>query len=163
MPDSPTADIKLETLSGHTHTVAEWLVVFNLMGVVIDPYTHQSGWILPTAARLFAVYEEADVRCAFVVCSDAQGARSFLGRFADDYLVLLDPEREFVRSLGLERLPALVHVAQDASVVGAAQGWKPEEWTAVIDGIEEAMDWRSRPVLPTIDDPGNFEGTPALG
>jgi len=161
--DAPSTDIKLETLSGHTHTLGEWLVVFNLMGVVIDPYTHQSGWILPTASRLFVVYEEADVRCAFVVCSDAEGARSFLGRFADEHFVLLDPEREFVRSLGLERLPALVHLAQDASVLGSAQGWNAAEWSDVIDGVEDAMDWRARPVLPTAEDPGNFEGTPALG
>ncbi len=161
--DTPTPDIKLETLTGHTHTLAEWLVVFNLMGVVIDPYTHQSGWILPTAARLFLVYEEADVRCAFVVCSDAQGARSFLGPYANDHLVLLDPERQLVRSLGLERLPALVHIAQDTSVVGSAQGWNAQEWKAVIDGVEEAMDWWARPVLPTPEDPGNFAGTPALG
>ena len=160
---TPSADIKLATLTGHMHTLAEWLVMFNLMGVVIDPYTHPSGWILPTASRLFGVYDEADVRCAFVVCSDADDARSFLGPFADERLVLLDPAREFARSLGLERLPALVHLAQDASVLGAAQGWDAAEWSAVIDGIEAAMDWRARPVLPTADDPGSFEGTPALG
>ena len=31
-----------------------------------------------------------------------------------------------------------------------------------IDGVEEAMAWRSRPLLPTPQDPGAFEGTPAL-
>lgn len=160
---APSTDIKLETISGHGHTLAEWLMVFNLMGVVIDPYTHQSGWILPTASRLFLVYEEADIRCAFVVCSDAEGARSFLGNFADEHLVLLDPDREFVRSLGLERVPALVHLAQDASVLGSAQGWNAEEWSEVISGVEDVMDWRARPVLPTAEDPGSFEGTPALG
>ena len=158
-----SVDIKLETLSGHAHTLGEWLVVFNLLAVVIDPFTHQSGWILPTASRLFLVYEEADVRCAFVVCSDAEGARTFLGRFADEHLVLLDPEREFVRSLGLERVPALVHLAQDASVLGSAQGWDADEWSTVINVVEEVMDWRARPVLPTAEDPGSFEGTPALG
>ncbi len=159
----PSADIKLETITGHGHTLAEWLVVFNLLVVIIDPYTRQSGWILPTASRVLFHYEEADIRCAFVVCSDADGARSFLGRFADEHLVLLDPDREFVRALELEQLPALVHLAQDTSVLGSAQGWDAEEWYEVITGVEEVMDWRMRPVLPTEGDPGNFEGTPALG
>ena len=162
MLEVPPTDIKLETVTGHGHTLAEWLVVFNLLGVVIDPYTVQSGWILPTASRLFMVYEEADVRCAFVVCSDAEGARSFLGRFADEHLVLLDPERELVRALGLARLPAIVHLAQDASVFGCAEGWDAQEWSEVIAGVEEHMDWRARPVLPTPDDPGSFKGTPAI-
>ncbi|WP_419946449.1 hypothetical protein [Candidatus Poriferisodalis sp.] len=159
----PATDIKLETITGRGHTLAEWLVVFNLLVAVIDPYTRQSGWILPTASRVLFHYEEADIRCAFVVCSDAEGARSFLGPFADKHLVLLDPDREFVHALDLERLPALLHLAQDASVLGSAQGWNAGEWYDVITGVEEAMDWRARPVLPTADDPGNFEGTPALG
>ena len=90
-------------MSGHGHTLGEWLVVFNLLAVVIDPYTHQSGWILPTASRIFRHYEEADMRCAFVTCCDAKGARDFLGRLADEHLVMLDPDREFVRSLGEHR------------------------------------------------------------
>ncbi len=160
---APSADIRLETMSGRGHTLGEWLVVFNLLAVVIDPYTHQSGWILPTASRIFLHYEEADMRCAFVACCDAEGARSFLGRLADEHLVLLDPDREFVRSLGVERLPALVHLAQDASVLGSAQGWNAQEWSSVIARAEETMDWRVRPVMPAPGDPGNFEGTPALG
>lgn len=158
-----SADITLETTSGHGHTLGEWLTVFNLLAVVIDPYTHQSGWILPTASRLFLHYEEADIRCAFVACCDAEGARSFLGGFAAEHLVLVDPDRELVRSLGIERLPALVHLAQDASVLGSSQGWNAREWSSVIAGVEETMDWRVRPVMPAPGDPGSFEGTPALG
>lgn len=137
--------------------------MFNLLAVVIDPYTHESGWILPTADRLFSHYDEADIRCVYVVASDGEGARQYLGKYASEQLVLVDPEREFISSLGLERLPALVHVGQDANLLGAAEGWNPEEWSKVIDGVEEAMAWRARPLLPISTDPGLFEGTPAMG
>ncbi len=160
---APSPDIVLETSNGHPQTLNEWLTVFNLLVVVLDPFTYQSGWIIPTAARLFDHYEEADVRCAFVLTSDADGAKSFLGQYADQYLVLIDPKREFVRSLGLERLPALVHVDQNCAVAGAAQGWIGGEWAQVLYNLEEDMSWRTRPVIPAPGDPKQFEGTPALG
>lgn len=161
MPGVATADIELATVTGHSQTLGEWLTMFNLLAVIIDPYTHQSGWIIPTADRLFDIYEEADVRCAFVVTSDADGAREFVGPYADNNLVLIDPERSFTKFTEVEALPALVHVDQNASVVSAATGWDPAEWTDVLIKLEDYMDWRARPQIPGPLDPGPFEGTPA--
>lgn len=160
---APSSDIALATPDGHSQTLGEWLTVFNLLAVVLDPFTRHSGWIIPTAARIFDHYEEADVRCAFVLTNGVNGTLSYLGKYANQNLVLLDPQREFVRSLELETLPALVHIGQDCSVAGSAQGWVPSEWSEVLANLEKAMSWRTRPVLPTADDPGRFEGTPALG
>ncbi len=97
-----------------------------------------------------------------LVTGNGDGARQYLGKYADSWLVLTDENREFVGSLSLERIPALVHIGQDGSLVGFAEGWDPAEWRSVLDGVEEAMAWRSRPLLPTPQDPGAFEGTPAL-
>lgn len=163
MATDPSGDLKLATITGHEQTLDEWLIVFNMLVVVIDPYTYESGWILPTAGRLFGTYDEADIRCAFVVASDAEGARSYLGPFADRHLVLLDEDRSLIGALGLERLPAIVHLSQDATVTGCAEGWNPAEWSEVLAGVEEDMDWYSRPLLPAAGDPGAFEGTPAAG
>ena len=163
VPKDPSIDLTIATDRGDEQTLSQWLTTFNMLAVVIDPYTYESGWILPTADRLFGHYEEADIRCVFVVASDGDGARQYLGKFAPDYLVLVDPDREFIGSLGLERLPALVHLGQDGNLLGSAEGWDPKEWSAVIDGVEDAMAWRSRPLIPTSKDPGRFEGTPALG
>jgi len=157
-----TADLTIEDLSGYKASVEDRLVMFNLLLVAIDPYTHQSGWILPTAARLFGHYQEADIRCAFLVTGDAEGARSYLGPYADEFLVFLDQERMLVESLEIEYLPALVHLRQDASVAASAEGWNAENWLTVIDGVEQSMAWYSRPVLPAAGDPGPFAGTPAL-
>jgi hypothetical protein len=158
-----SGDNSISAISGHKQTLAEWLTTFNILAVVIDPYTHQSGWILPTAARLFGHYEEADIRCCFVVTSEAEGAAEYLGPFGRDFLVLLDPERKLVAEMGLETVPAIVHINQDGSVAGSAEGWQPAEWSEVLAGVEEDMDWRSKPILPGSKDPGAFEGTPAAG
>ena len=163
MPNDPSSDITLATDGGEEQTLSQWLTTFNMLAVVVDPYTYESGWILPTADRLFGHYEEADIRCVYVVASDGAGAREYLDKFAPGRLVLVDPDRELISSLGLERLPALVHIGQDATLLGSAEGWDPTEWREVIDGVEAAMDWRSRPLIPTAKDPGSFEGTPALG
>ena len=158
----PSAQLEVADLSGYESTLADRLMMFNMLAVVIDPYTHQSGWILPTAARLFNHYNQADVRCCFVVASDAEGAQSYLGPFADDHLVLLDPDRELIGSLELEYLPAIVHLRQDASLAGAAEGWNPAGWLEVLDGVEATMAWRAKPQLPAQGDPAPFAGTPAL-
>ena len=149
-------------MDGAKQTLSQWLTYFNLLTVVLDPYTHESGWIIPTADRIFAHYKGADVRCAFLVTSDGDGARKYLGKYSKERLILIDEHRELVSSLGLERLPALAHIAQDGSLVGFAEGWNPSDWRGGLTGVEEAMAWRSRPLLPGPEDPGAFEGTPAL-
>ena len=80
-------------MDGAEQTLAQWLTYFNLLTVIIDPYTHESGWIIPTADRIFAHYEEADIRCAFVVTGDGDGARQYLGKYAEKWLVLTDQDR----------------------------------------------------------------------
>ena len=149
-------------MDGAAQPLSQWLTAFNLLIVVVARSTHESGWIIPTAHRIFTHYEEADVRCAFLATSDGAGARQYLGRYAQECLVLVDPNRELVRSLGFERLPALAHIAQDGSLAGSAEGWNPQDWKSVLTGVEEAMAWRSRPLLPDSEDPGAFEGTPAF-
>jgi len=158
----PSTQLIVATMDGVEQTLSQWLTTFNLLTVVLDPYTHESGWIIPTADRVFAHYEEADIRCAFLVTSDGDGAREYLGKYSKKWLVLVDRNRELVRSLGLERLPALAHIAQDGSLVNSAEGWNPADWRGVLAGVEEAMAWRSKPLLPAPEDPGAFEGTPAL-
>ncbi|NOX32057.1 MAG: hypothetical protein GXP35_18745 [Actinobacteria bacterium] len=163
MATDPSPDIELIDLSGYSAPLGVRLSMFNMLSVVIDPYTHQSGWIIPTAARLFWHYQEADIRCGFIVASDADGARSYLDSYVDAHQVLLDPDRELISSMELQSLPALVHIRQDASLAACAEGWDAADWRVVLDGVEEAMDWRSKPALPITGDPGSFAGTPALG
>ena len=46
-------------------------------------------------------------------------------------------------------------------MVGAAEGWDPPEWHAVVTKLAEMMAWIA-PVVPAPGDPGPFKGTPAL-
>jgi hypothetical protein len=163
VPSDPAADLQIASVTrDQPQTLAAWVTLFHLLGVVLDPYTLESSWIIQTASRIFAHYREADVRTAYIVTSDAEGARAFLGPYAQDWLVLLDPNRELVKGIGLERLPALVHIRQDVTVAGVAEGWNPEAWSEVLGGVERVMAWRAQPVLPHPADPGPFAGTAAL-
>lgn len=160
---TPPSDIKLRDLKGNEYTLAEWVLLFNLAVTVIDPYTHESSWILRTAARIMRHYDQSDIRVAFLATCDEDGARQFLGPFADEFLVFVDPDRAFVEACELERLPAFCHFRQDAELHGSAEGWDPEEWNKVVLGIEQDMAWRSLPQLPQPGDPRSYHGSPALG
>ena len=143
--------------------MSQLLTTFHLLLVVLDPYTNESSWILPTAARVIRTFEQADVRVAFLVAADNEAdARQFLGPLAREVQTFVDAKREMVKALGLERLPALVHLDLAGGVAGAAEGWHPAEWRAVTENLARIMSW-SAPSLPTAKDPGPFAGSPALG
>jgi hypothetical protein len=157
-----SADLKLTTIDGETRTFGEWSTTFHLASVVIDPYTNQSAWALPTAARILRDFRDAAVRVNFIVTSDADDAHAFLGPLADEIFVFVDPERSVVKALGLTQLPAFVFVLADGSVRAAAEGWDPLAWRRVAEAIADVSAW-SRPAIPERDDPAAFAGSPALG
>ena len=43
---------------GETRTIDEWLITFQLLGVVLDPFTYESSWIIDTAIRIFRVFQD---------------------------------------------------------------------------------------------------------
>lgn len=162
MATDPPADLELTPLNGQPQTVQGWLTMFHLVVVVLDPFTHESAWILKTVARILRIYEEADCRVALMVTATPAEARMFLGPYAEDFLTFADPDRTAVKALGLERLPALVHIRQDLSIAGASEGWNPLEWKAITENLSKAMRW-TKPVIPAPGDPAPYEGTPAAG
>jgi len=158
----PPADLELAPLNGQPQTIQGWLTMFHLVMVVLDPFTHESAWILKTVSRILRIYEEADCRVALMVTATPAEAKMFLGPYAEDFLTFADPDRTAVKALGLERLPALVHIRQDLSIAGASEGWDPPEWKAITDNLSRAMSW-SKPLIPAPGDPAPYEGTPAAG
>ncbi len=154
------ADVSLAAISGGPYTLSEWVTTFHLVMVVIDPYTAESAWILDTAGRILSAFRGADCRVAWLVTANEADARTFLGPWANELLTLLDPDRALVKSLELSHLPALVHIRQDLSVAGVAEGWRPAEWQAVTDQLGDSMSW-SKPRLPAAGDPTPFVGSPA--
>ncbi|NBO32872.1 MAG: hypothetical protein EBV02_00655 [Actinobacteria bacterium] len=158
---TPSPDTVLQPLEGESRPLHEWLTTFHLMSVVVDPYTNESAWVLKTARRVLAQFAGSSVRANYVVTADANDARSFLGPLASEALVFCDPDRSFVKQLGLTHLPAFVFLRIDGNVVASAQGWNPKEWRAVADEVARTVAW-SKPLIPAPGDPGAFTGTPAL-
>lgn len=159
--DAAPGELELAPLKGEARTLEEWLTTFQLVFVAIDPFTHESAWILETAGRILREYRGADCRVAWLVTGTPDEARRFLGPWAQEVLTFTDPDREAVKAFGLEALPALVHVRQDHTVLGAAEGWDPTEWRDITTELSKRMSW-SKPNVPDLGDPAPFEGSPAL-
>jgi hypothetical protein len=158
---NPSLDVVLNSLSGESRPLEEWMTMFNLASVLLDPYTNESSWILKTAARILSGFRGADVRVNFVLTCGPDDARAFLGPLTEEFLVFCDPDRLFVKSLGLAELPAFAFIAMDGELVECAEGWDGGEWRRVSEAIARATAW-TRPNIPVNGDPVPFRGTPAL-
>lgn len=154
-------DLVLDSLRGEGYPLRDWLTSYSLCLVAIDPYTHESAWILETAGRILDHYSPADVRVGWLATTDDDGCRQFLGPWADRFLTFPDPGREAVTSLGIERLPALVHVRADCALT-VVDGWDPSGWRAVADELSQILSW-SRPMIPQPGDPTPYAGTDVKG
>lgn len=161
MARDPSPDLVLTPLRGKPRTVGQLLTTFHLLFVALDPFTNESAWVLETAARILEVFQQADCRVAWLVTATAEEAPMFLGPWAAEFQTFVDPDRVAIREFGIERLPAIVHLGMSCKVVGAAEGWHPEEWRAVTDRLAKMLSWRG-PVFPGPRDPGPFEGSRAL-
>lgn len=158
---NPPADLILDSLRGEGYPLRDWLTSYPMLLVALDPYTHESAWILETGARLLAHYSPADVRVGWLVATDDEGSRQFLGPWADRFLTFPDPDRTAIEAFGLQRLPGLVHVRADGHTE-TVSGWDPNQWRAVAETVTKNLSW-SRPMIPAPGDPTPYEGTPALG
>jgi len=157
----PDPALRLAPITGQERSLGQWLTSFDLLFVAVDPGALASQWIVATAERVLTNFYEADCRVAWLVAGDEDECRELLGSSADRLLVFADPERSAIAGFGLERLPAIVHVGTDGAVAGAAEGWEPSEWRALVTQLAKKMAWIP-PTIPEPGDPGPFEGSPAL-
>ena len=154
-------DVVLHPLTGKERTLGDQVALFHLVTVVLDPFTYESSWLLETAGRILTGFAEADCRVGFVLTSDVAGAKEFLGPWADRLMAFADPDRHFVKALGLSELPAFVHIEHDCSIAGLAEGWDPATWRPIAENLAAVMSW-IRPAIPETGDPVPYPGTPAL-
>lgn len=155
------SDLVLDSLRGDGYPLRDWLTSYPLLLVAIDPYTHESSWILETGRRLLDHYKASDIRVGWLVTADEDGCEQFLGPWAAEYLTFPDPDRTAVTALGLARLPGLVHVRSDGHL-DVVDGWDPENWKSVSNQLSKILAW-SRPMIPAPGDPTPYEGTPVSG
>jgi len=86
MATAPPHEIELNPLQGEARPLGDWVTTFHLAVVVLDPFTHESSWIIDTAARILSAYNAADVRTAWLVTGTAEQAEQFLGPMAEEFL-----------------------------------------------------------------------------
>ena len=155
---NPDPLLPITSYQGKTRTLDDWATVFNL-AIVVLPDRPEGASFLPVVDRIFATFGDSDVRTIVCVPTTPTIAKRILGSEVDNWLVWCDPERTFVESLGLERLPAFVHLRLDTSLVSCAQGWSPSEWQKVADEIARHEHWSS-PIVSGQGDPKPTSGWP---
>jgi hypothetical protein len=155
-------DLMLHPLGAEARELEQWLTIFHLASVVLDPYTNESSWILKSAVRVLEGFRGSDARVNFIVTADEDDTRRFLGPLCDQFLVFCDPNRTAVKAMGLERLPAFVFVRVDGELVAKAEGWNPVAWREVAEVVAETAYW-SAPLIPAAGDPSPFAGSRAAG
>ena len=152
MAKNPDPTLALTNLAGRTRTLDDWSTMFHLVLVVLPDRPEASAWV-PIGKRIFATFGDADCRAAFVVPSaPSVAAQDPRRRRESKAMVFVDPDREFVTSLGLERLPAFVHLRQNTTLAIGRRGLGPASWQRVAREIGKAMAWtlpRGRPSRPT--------------
>ena len=158
--DAPS-DLVLDSLRGEGYPIRDWLTAYPLLLVALDPYTHESAWILETAGRYLDHFSPSDVRVGWLATTDGEGCEQFLGPWAERFLTFPDPDREAVLALGVERLPALIHIRSDL-FVQVANGWDPQGWRNIAADLAEILSW-TRPAIPRPGDPTPYIGTPVKG
>lgn len=156
MAKNPDPDLKLTTVKGVSRTLDDWLTVFDLCLVAL-PGRPEAQTFVGIGKKILDVFRDADCRAAFLIVGGERMARRLLGPALDEYLAFVDPEAELPKSLGLERLPAFVHLGLDTSVLEVAEGWNPAEWNRVAKSLATSMSW-TRPVLGTPGDPPPHPG-----
>ena len=154
-----SSDIPLCPLEGAPRPLEHWLTTFPLAAVVLDPYTHESSWILETARRILSHFKEADVRTTFVVAgTNIEGASKFLGPLSKEFFTLVDPDFHFTTAAAIQSLPAFIIIRQDRSILSSASGWNPDTWKAATSELANMTNW-SHPEIPTSEDPAAYKGT----
>ena len=139
--------VPADAAHGQGRSLREWLTTFHLAFVALDPFTHESAWILPTAGRVLTQFGQADVRVALLVAGHARRVPHVPRAPGSDDADLRRPRPRGVKGLGIERLPAFVHLAMDGTVEGKAEGWQPAEWQAVADHLAQVTIVDARPVV----------------
>tara|TARA_B110000438_G_scaffold225421_1_gene219471 strand:- start:677 stop:1207 length:531 start_codon:yes stop_codon:yes gene_type:complete len=160
--NSPVLEIEIQDIDGKSTPFSDSLTTFPMAIVILDPYTLESSWIIDTASRILTHFQGADVRPAFLISgSSAEGAATFLGPLTKKILSLVDENRDMVKELSIESLPAFVVIRQDGSVLGSVEGWDPKTWRSLAEDLAELTSW-STPEIPALPDPSPYKGTPAL-
>ena len=103
------ADVELHPIEGESLTMGDQTAMFHLVVVAIDPYTHESAWLLETAGRILTAFHGADCRVAWLVRAPAQDAVTFLGPWAEQVLTFADPDGTAIEASMTPTMQFILH------------------------------------------------------
>ncbi|MCU1457136.1 MAG: hypothetical protein JWL73_1228 [Actinomycetia bacterium] len=146
MATNPDPDLQLTTTTGSTRSLDDWTTMFHLCLVILPDRPEGRAWV-PVAERIFRTLGDADCHTAFCVPSTTAITERVIGDLEKPVLTFIDPDQDFVKSLGLTHLPAFVHIRQNATVADAAEGWDVREWKRVAASIAKAMKWTTPEIV----------------
>ncbi len=155
MAQNPDPSLALTSIKGVTRSLDDWCTTFNLAAVLLPARMEAAAWV-PVIDRMYRTLGDSDVRTCVWVASTPAITRRIIGDLGDRYLTFCDPDHALASSLGLERLPAFVHLRQDTTLVSATQGWSVSEWQRVADEVARHVHWTA----PVLAGPGNPPPTP---
>ena len=158
MAKNPNPLLQITSYAGVTRTLDDWTTVFNI-AVIVLPDRPEGAAFVPVIDRIYGTFGDSDVRTIVCVPSTKTITKRILGNAVDRWLTWIDPDRALVESLGLERLPALLMLRQDTSLVTAVQGWSPTEWQKTTAEIARKEHW-STPIVTGRGDPAPTPGWP---
>ena len=158
MAQNPNPLLPITSYAGVTRTLDDWATVFNIMLIVL-PDRPEGASFIPVVKRIFTTFGDSDVRTVVCVPSTRTITKRILGSNVETWLTWVDSDRALVDSLGLERLPALLLLRQDTTLVTSAQGWSPTEWQKVVDEIARKEHWTT-PIVSGRGDPAPTPGWP---
>ena len=142
MAQNPDPALELTSIMGVTRTLDDWATVFNLAIVLLPARPEAAAWV-PVIDRIYATLGDSDVRTTICVAANETITRRIIGDAGERWLTFCDPDQRLASALGLERMPAFVHLRQDTTLVAAAQGWSVTEWQRVADEVAKKEHWTS--------------------
>ena len=145
------ADVQLTPLKGSPRTIAEWTHHVPARRRGARPYTHESSWLLESAATdPRATSPRPTAAVAFLVHRQ-RGRGPPVPRPAGRGVPHLHRPGPHRRQGLRPREPAGVRPRRPATAIvdGVAEGWDPAGWRAVATTWPDVMSWLVRPSRPT--------------
>ena len=147
-------------LEANLGRVRERLTDFHLVLSAVDPFTQRERLGDRDRGPHPAHLHRRRLPAAWPGHRHPDEARMFLGPWAEELLTFADPDRTAVQALGIEALPALVHIGADLTVVGKAEGLAPRRVARRGRGAGGGHGAGGRPASPTRVTPARSPGPP---
>ena len=151
-----------EGLKGLTNAVRQLGLI---QPIIVRPAGGQRYQVIVGERRRLAALQAGETAVPVIVrtCSDEE-ARQFLGPLLDEFLAFSDPDRLMVKAMGLEQLPAFVHVNVSSGIDAKAERVNTKtsinqyQTTITLSGIDKQLLGQVAAELNRLRKPDAYKG-----